>query len=368
MILRCTTRLLDLLRADESTLADADPSDEDWYANLLWIDRRKCLLLTHAGTLFPVFIADVRARQLKTIGSFVIGHIDAALADEGFARDALGVLDPASVRLARTASRQVLGFMNDTVTMCRDHSAASGGLAVADLRGLNRQLRRTLHNRGGGYAQPLDLVEDRLLDRTVRAADTATDEDVHARRVQLVLDTFFEERERARSGDDPPSARLSGADVIYGNTLTSIGDCLVEAFSSGATALAYRPTDATASGRANVRLQHAQYTKLSALATIAAIEMLAQHTGEPKLSERDWITRCAVGEAVAAWNEIRDERNGLEYAVASWLTQALRAYLNALETASDIEPMEIAKWLLLALAWTAGELAIGDEPPQTLHG
>ena len=113
VILRCTTRLLDLLRADESTLVDADPSDEDWYANLLWIDRRKCLLLTHAGTLFPVFIADVRARELKTIGSFVIGHIDAALADEGFARDALGVLDPASVRLARTASRQVLGFMSD---------------------------------------------------------------------------------------------------------------------------------------------------------------------------------------------------------------------------------------------------------------
>ncbi len=368
MILRCRTRLLDLLRADESTLVDADPSDEDWYANLLWIDRRKCLLLTHAGTLFPVFIADVRARELKTIGSFVVGHIDAALADEGFARDALGVIDPASVRLARTASRQVLGFMNDTATMCRNHSAASGGLPVADLRGLNRQLRRTLHNRGGGYVRPLHLVDDRLLDRTVRSADTATDEDVRAQRVQLVLDAFFEQRERARSGDEPPSARLSGADVIYGNPLTSSGDCLVEAISSGATALAYRPTDATASDLVSLRIQHAQYTKLSALTTIAAIEMLAQHTGEPKLSERDWVTRCAVGEAVAAWNEIRDERNGLQYAVASWLTQALRAYLNALETGSDIEPMEIAKWLLLALAWMACELAIGEEPPQTLHG
>jgi hypothetical protein len=369
VILRCTTRLLDLLRADESMLVDADPSDEDWYANLLWIDRRKCLLLTHAGTLFPVFIADVRARELKTIGSFVIGHIDAALADEGFARDALGVLDPASVRLARTASRQVLGFMNDTATMCRNHSAANGGLAVADLRGLNRQLRRTLHSRGGGYMQPLDLVEGRrLLDRAVRSADAATDEDVRARRVLVVLDTFFEERERARRGDHPPSARLSGADVIYGNPLTTIGDCLVEAISSGATALADRPTDATTSDLVNLRLQYAQYTKLSALATIAAIEMLAQHTGEPKLSERDWITRCAVGEAVAAWNEIRDERNGLEYAVASWLTQALRAYLINLETGSDIEPMEIAKWLLLALAWTAGELAIGEDVPQTLQG
>jgi hypothetical protein len=368
VILRCTTRLLELLRPDDATLVDADPSDEDWYANLLWINRRKCLLLLHAGTLFPVLIADVRARELNTIGSFVIDHIEAALADEGFARDALGVLDPAAVRLARTASRQVLGFMNDTGTMCRHHSAASGGLAAADLPGLNRQLRRTLHNRGGGYVQPLDLVEDRRLDRPVRSAGTATAEEGRARGVQLVLDGFFEERERARSGDDPPSARLSGTDVIYGNPLTTIGDCLVEAISSGATALAYRATDATASNLVNLRLQRAQYTKLSALATIATIEVLAQHTGEPTLSDRGWITRCAVGEAVAAWNEIRDERNGLQYAVASWLTQALRAYVNDLETGSDIEPMEIAKWLLLALAWTAGELAIGEAPPQTLHG
>lgn len=367
MILRCTTRLLDLLRVDESTLVDADPSDEDWYANLLWIDRRKCVLLTHAGTLFPVFVADVRARELKTIGSFVIGHIDAALADEGFAADALGVLDPASVRLARTASRQVLGFMNDTATMCRSYTAASEGLAVPDLRGLNRQLRRTLHNRGGGYVQPLDLVADRLLDRTVRSASTATDEDVHARRVQVVLDAFFEERERARSGDDPPSARLSGADVIYGNQLASIGDCLAEAISSGATALAYRASDATRSDVANLRIQHAEYTKLSALSTIAALELLAEHTDELKLSGRDWITRSAVGEAIAAWNEIRDEQNGLQYAVTSWLTQALRTYLNALETGSDIDAMEIAKWLLLALAWTADELAIGEDPPQTLR-
>ncbi|MFN2615181.1 MAG: hypothetical protein ABR552_10255 [Actinomycetota bacterium] len=33
-----------------------------WYANLLWFDRRKCLLLTLAPTLFSVSVADVRDR------------------------------------------------------------------------------------------------------------------------------------------------------------------------------------------------------------------------------------------------------------------------------------------------------------------
>ena len=32
-------------------------SEDDWYVNLLWIDRRKCLLSMHTGTLFPVFVA-----------------------------------------------------------------------------------------------------------------------------------------------------------------------------------------------------------------------------------------------------------------------------------------------------------------------
>ncbi len=48
MVLRCTVRLLDLLGKRDVTLVDDVPSDEDWYANLLWIDRRKCLLLTHS--------------------------------------------------------------------------------------------------------------------------------------------------------------------------------------------------------------------------------------------------------------------------------------------------------------------------------
>jgi hypothetical protein len=35
------------------------PDLEDWYANLLWFDRRKCPLLTHSATLFTIFEADV---------------------------------------------------------------------------------------------------------------------------------------------------------------------------------------------------------------------------------------------------------------------------------------------------------------------
>ena len=74
----------------------------------------------------------------------------------------LGPLDAAQLQLARTASRRILGFMNDSALTCRHHVDSAGGLEHVDLDGLNRSLRRQLHNRNG-YRQQLELVLDRLI-------------------------------------------------------------------------------------------------------------------------------------------------------------------------------------------------------------
>ena len=75
MILRCTAKALDLIGARAAALDSTPPSDDDWYLNLIWIDRRKCLLLTHAGTLFPIFVADIRKGDLRPLGPYVVGLI-----------------------------------------------------------------------------------------------------------------------------------------------------------------------------------------------------------------------------------------------------------------------------------------------------
>jgi hypothetical protein len=162
VLIRCTARLLGLLGRRSVSLADEPPGEDDWYANLLVIERRKCLLLTHAGTLFPIFVADVHKREIEALGALVAEQVAAALADERLPCDVLGPLDPAATRLAPTASRSVLGFMNDSALACRCAVDAVGGLEHVDLEALNRALRRRLHNRDG-YRQPLDLVLDRLL-------------------------------------------------------------------------------------------------------------------------------------------------------------------------------------------------------------
>jgi hypothetical protein len=159
VILRCTGKLLALLGIAE--LAEVPVSDEDWYANLIWLDRRRCLVLMHADTLFPIFVADVLKRDLRQLGQYVVAVVIAALSQEHLPADVLGELDPNCVRLARTASRSTLGFMNEIAHECRYHVEAAGGLDNVDVGLLNGRLRRTLHNRDG-YHEPLEFVARRL--------------------------------------------------------------------------------------------------------------------------------------------------------------------------------------------------------------
>jgi hypothetical protein len=51
------------------TLVDAPPGIDDWYANVFVVERRKCLLLAHADTLFSVLDTNVRVPQFDDLGS-----------------------------------------------------------------------------------------------------------------------------------------------------------------------------------------------------------------------------------------------------------------------------------------------------------
>lgn len=128
--------------------------------NLLWMERRKCLLATQARTAFSVFIPDVRKAELNPLGPALAAAITAALDAEGLPRDALGELDGQAAQLAPIASRRVLGMMNDVAVHIGYAVGDHGGLAGSDAARLNWQLQRTLHNHHGRYATALDLVHE----------------------------------------------------------------------------------------------------------------------------------------------------------------------------------------------------------------
>jgi hypothetical protein len=161
VLLRCTTRLLKLMGSRAGALVAAEPGGDDWYANVFVIERRKCLLLVHADTLFAVLDADVRVAQLDDLGLYVARLVVDALASEGLAGTALGPTDPSAVRVAKTASRSVLGHMNEMTFEAEHLIARDRGLGDADLEAVNRRLRRGLRGRNGEYVVPLELAAAR---------------------------------------------------------------------------------------------------------------------------------------------------------------------------------------------------------------
>lgn len=133
----------------------------DWYANvLLW--RPQVAVFVNATTFVPVFMPLAPAAG-------VIGRFPAAMA-EVFA--ALGV-DPGFVAaesaemrstvLAKTASRQVSGVMNEFVFMA-EHTISTGRSDPDDLVGLSVWLADTIVgpiSRDDGFT-PLDVLQQRV--------------------------------------------------------------------------------------------------------------------------------------------------------------------------------------------------------------
>jgi hypothetical protein len=158
VILRCTRRLLDAIKP--AHLANDAPYAEDWYANLLWFDGRKCLLLTHVATLFTVLEPDVRVAALRDTGRLVTAVIARELAREELPADTFGSLDPAGVVLAKTADRSVLAHMTAMALLCEFMIGEDGGLVAADIDGINDRLRRDpIGTRG--YQMPIELTLQR---------------------------------------------------------------------------------------------------------------------------------------------------------------------------------------------------------------
>jgi hypothetical protein len=117
MILRCTKKLRDELKVDRKELLGSEPGPaalDEWFCDLLRIERQKYVLCTHARTLFSVVLPQVRRADLVHLPTMLAGTVAGAMETEGFAAPAIeSVVSLHEVRYGLTNSRSVLGSMND---------------------------------------------------------------------------------------------------------------------------------------------------------------------------------------------------------------------------------------------------------------
>ena len=143
-IIRCTAKLLNELGTNQLTEPGQSPSLWDWHANLLRIERKKWVLFTNDQTLYSFFVRFVkRPPPPEFVEIFRLGLFK-SLMGEGFADPLVeyALRDHRNVVIAKTASRSVLGSMNDLAFQLKCLIETMGGLTRADLSEVNRKLNR----------------------------------------------------------------------------------------------------------------------------------------------------------------------------------------------------------------------------------
>lgn len=145
-IIRCTGRLLKLLKLQSSKLSEVPDNEPfgSWFANLLYLERRKCILFTNSRTLYSLCVLDVKKADFTDLGLFFAEHLLHNLRSEDVPLSFLSKVESSAreVVVARTNSRSVLGSMNDLIIQIKVRVWHEGGVSACDVDMLNRSLNR----------------------------------------------------------------------------------------------------------------------------------------------------------------------------------------------------------------------------------
>lgn len=144
LTIRCTQKLLKELKVAPGGGEPQDGYLGGWHADLLRIERRKCVLITNDATLYSLFIPGLRKPEFERFGEVFMQHLFRNLRCEGFEQHQIErVLDEyREIKIAKTNNRSVLGSMNDLKYQVEGIIWDIGGLDQVDLISLNQKLNR----------------------------------------------------------------------------------------------------------------------------------------------------------------------------------------------------------------------------------
>jgi hypothetical protein len=161
-LIRCTGKLQKEMGLKKSDLCEVIPKFSylgPWHANLIYIDRKKCVVFVNDKTLFNFIATDVSRVQIRELSTLFRGLLQCVLSDGGF--------DPAVkekimaeydvVAYAKTNNRSVLGSMNDLIFHYKLHIQNAGGVHSYAVPGIIRQLNR-MPMQATSYKFPIEAM------------------------------------------------------------------------------------------------------------------------------------------------------------------------------------------------------------------
>lgn len=144
-VICCTAKLFKEIRIEPlQSIPDQVKGFHVWYANLLLIERRKCVLFTNAQTLYSFVVLGIKKPDFGNLNQVFLQHLIANFKAEdiGELYTAKLKIQPPNVLFAKTQNRSVLGSMNDLAFQTEVVIDHRGGISDCDPIWLSQQLNR----------------------------------------------------------------------------------------------------------------------------------------------------------------------------------------------------------------------------------
>ncbi|OVE75062.1 hypothetical protein BVX95_00385 [archaeon D22] len=143
--IQCTQKLLKELPEEYTGALIPTVPLGCWHANLLILDRRKCVLFTNDETRYSFLVAGLRKPDFQMLDEVFRQGLFRSLRLAEFSQESIGrVLDEVrEVVFTRSSSRSVLGTMNDMTNIIKWTVHDEGGLSNVDIDELNQKLNKT---------------------------------------------------------------------------------------------------------------------------------------------------------------------------------------------------------------------------------
>jgi hypothetical protein len=179
IVLRLTNKVLkefgkqkpDIVQISEESVAD------EWYVNLFRFDRHKCLLFTHAGTLFSFVVMGVSRKDIQVLPELFSKELSKALFYEEFSAGQIGefLKRADQIAIAKTNNRSVLSSMNQITfeypfILARFAHLGEEGFVAAN-RELNTMLRGAIGEGKHDYGVPIERFTEMVTGKKSERAE-----------------------------------------------------------------------------------------------------------------------------------------------------------------------------------------------------
>jgi len=164
--LRCTAKVQKELGLKPCDLAEIKPGDSllgNWYVNIFTVDRRKTFIFMNERTLLSFIIFGIKRSNVKNTPEAFLKGLEQLLTIEGFDIATINRVSDEyeSIEFTKTASKSVLGNMNDLVDLYKHSMNYGGGLKHVDVGELILKMNRT-PQRNLGWSYSIDIVTELL--------------------------------------------------------------------------------------------------------------------------------------------------------------------------------------------------------------